>query len=103
MKKSRWKNLPSTASAGFTRMTAAGVSTRLHPACRVRREGFGLLFYDSRGPRLLFAATGNLLPQDYFETPRTRDELPEGLSDGQKQTLGKFVTQLLEKGFLHEQ
>ena len=85
-------------------MTAAGVGTaQLHPACRVRQEGFGLLFYDSRGPRLLFAETGNLLPQDYFETARTRDELPEGLSDSQKQTLKKFVTQLIEKGFLREQ
>ncbi len=33
----------------------------LHPACRVRREAFGLLFYDLRGPRLLFAETGDLL------------------------------------------
>ena len=84
-------------------MTAAGVSRQLHPACRVRREGFGLLFYDSRGPRLLFAATGDLLPQDYFETARTRDELPEGLSENQKMTVQKFADQLLEKGFLREQ
>ena len=82
-------------------MAAAGI--RLHPACRVRREGFGLLFYDSRGPRLLFAATGNLLSEEYFETARTRDELPEGLSDGQRKSLVKFVDQLLEKGFLREQ
>ncbi len=82
-------------------MAAAGI--RLHPACRVRREGFGLLFYDSRGPRLLFAATGNLLSEDYFETSRTRDELPEGLSDVQRKSLTKFVDQLLEKGFLREQ
>lgn len=82
-------------------MAAAGI--RLHPACRVRREGFGLLFYDSRGPRLLFAATGNLLSEEYFETARTRDELPEGLSDVQRKSLTKFVDQLLEKGFLREQ
>ena len=82
-------------------MAAAGI--RLHPACRVRREGFGLLFYDSRGPRLLFAATGNLLAEDYFETARTRDELPAGLSDGQRASLTRFVDQLLEKGFLREQ
>ena len=82
-------------------MAAAGI--RLHPACRVRREGFGLLFYDNRGPRLLFAATGNLLAEDYFETSRSRDELPDGLSDGQRRSLTMFVNQLLEKGFLHEQ
>ncbi|AJE03086.1 mycofactocin biosynthesis chaperone MftB [Geobacter pickeringii] len=82
-------------------MAAAGV--QFHPACRARQEGFGLLFYDSRGPRLLFAETGNLLPADFFGTVRDRDELPDGLSDQQKTALQKFVTKLLEKGFLREQ
>jgi putative mycofactocin binding protein MftB len=82
-------------------MAAAGI--QLHPACRVRQEGFGLLFYDSRGPRLLFAETGRLLPADFFGTVREKDELPEGLSDQQKTALQKFVTKLLEKGFLREQ
>lgn len=82
-------------------MAAAGI--RLHPACRVRQEGFGLLFYDARGPRLLFAETGRLLSPEFFETVRNRDELPEGLSDRQKDSLKKFVSQLLEKGFLREQ
>ena len=82
-------------------MAAAGI--RLHPACRVRQEGFGLLFYDSRGPRLLFAETGTLLPADFYGTVRERDELPAGLTEQQRTALGKFVTQLLEKGFLREQ
>ena len=82
-------------------MAAAGI--KLHPACRVRQEGFGLLFYDSRGPRLLFAATGGLIPADFFETVRNRDELPDGLSIEERRVLQKFVSQLLEKGFLREQ
>jgi putative mycofactocin binding protein MftB len=82
-------------------MAAAGIT--LHPACRVRREGFGLLFYDLRGPRLLFAETGDLIPVDYFATARARNEFPDGVSDRQKTVLQKFVTQLLEKGFLREQ
>ncbi|MBK5276036.1 MAG: mycofactocin biosynthesis chaperone MftB [Desulfuromonadales bacterium] len=82
-------------------MTAAGI--KLHPSCRARQEGFGLLFYDCRGPRLLFAASGTLLPADFFGKVRARDEFPAGTSDSQKQALQKFVTQLLEKGFLHEQ
>ncbi|RNC64946.1 MAG: mycofactocin biosynthesis chaperone MftB [Desulfuromonadales bacterium] len=82
-------------------MAAAGI--QMHPACRARQEGFGLLFYDSRGPRLLFAETGTLLPPDYFGTVRDRDELPDGLSDNQKKALQRFVTKLLEKGFLREQ
>jgi len=75
----------------------------MHPACRARQEGFGLLFYDSRGPRLLFAETGNLLPAEFFGTVRGRNELPDGLSDIQKKVLQRFVAKLLEKGFLREQ
>jgi putative mycofactocin binding protein MftB len=82
-------------------MAAAGI--KLHPSCRVREERFGLLFYDCKGPRLLFAATGTLLPADYFETVHARDEFPPGTTYSQKQALQKFVNQLLEKGFLHEQ
>ncbi|HLO24593.1 MAG TPA: mycofactocin biosynthesis chaperone MftB [Geobacteraceae bacterium] len=82
-------------------MAAAGI--KLHPACRVRQEGFGLLFYDSRGPRLLFAETGSLLPPEFFGTVRDRDELPEGLTAQQEKALQKFITQLLDKGFLREQ
>lgn len=82
-------------------MAAAGIV--LHPACRVRQEGFGLLFYDSRGPRLLFAETGKLLAPDFFDTVRQKDELPEGLSDQEKRVLQKFTSKLIEKGFLREQ
>ena len=82
-------------------MAAAGI--KLHPACRVRQEGFGLLFYDSRGPRLLFAETGTLLPPDFFGSVRSCDELPEGLSEREQTVLQKFVAKLLEKGFLREQ
>jgi putative mycofactocin binding protein MftB len=82
-------------------VAAAGI--KLHPSCRVRQEGFGLLFYDCKGPRLLFAATGTLLPADFFGTARARDEFPAGTPESQKPALQKFVTQLLEKGFLREQ
>ena len=82
-------------------MTVAGI--KLHPSCRVRQERFGLLFYDCKGPRLLFAATGTLLPADYFGTVRARDEFPSGTPESQKPALQKFVTKLLEKGFLREQ
>jgi putative mycofactocin binding protein MftB len=84
-------------------MAAAGDGIQLHPACRVRQEGFGLLFYDSRGPRLLFAETGTLLPHDFYDVQRGKDELPAGLTTGQQQALQKFVNQLVGKGFLREQ
>ena len=82
-------------------MAAAGV--QLHPACRVRQEGFGLLFYDSRGPRLLFAETGSLLPAEFFAVARGQGELPAGLADRDQARLQKFVNLLLEKDFLREQ
>ena len=82
-------------------MAAAGI--KLHPACRVRQEEFGLLFYDLRGPRLLFAATGGLLAADHFETVRSKDDLPAGLTAQQQDVLQNFITKLLERGFLREQ
>ncbi|MBP1729510.1 MAG: hypothetical protein H6Q56_1883 [Deltaproteobacteria bacterium] len=88
-------------SAGSTEMAAAGV--QLHPACRVRQEEFGLLFYDSRGPRLLFAETGTMLPAEFFAVARGKRELPEGLAEREQEKLEKFVNLLLEKDFLREQ
>jgi len=82
-------------------MGAAGI--KLHPACRVRQEGFGLLFYDLRGPRLLFAETGNLLAPEHFESMRSKEDLPEGLTEQQARMLQNFITKLLERGFLREQ
>lgn len=82
-------------------MAAAGIE--LHPACRVRQEGFGLLFYDSRGPRLLFAETGSLIDPDFFDGVRPKEVLPTGLTDRQRSTLQTFLSQLLERGFLREQ
>jgi putative mycofactocin binding protein MftB len=82
-------------------MAAAGI--QLHPACRVRQEGFGLLFYDSRGPRLLFAETGSLLAADFFDKVRSKGDLPAGLSEQQKVSLQSFIDKLQERGFLREQ
>ncbi|HEX9778338.1 MAG TPA: mycofactocin biosynthesis chaperone MftB [Geopsychrobacteraceae bacterium] len=82
-------------------MSAAGIE--LHPACRVRQEGFGLLFYDLRGPRLLFAETGDLLAPQHFASMRSRDDLPAGLTEQQSDVLKNFITKLLERGFLREQ
>jgi len=82
-------------------MAAAGI--KLHPACRVRQEEFGLLFYDLRGPRLLFAETGKLLDPEHFAALRSRDELPAGLTSQQKKLLQNFISKLLERGFLREQ
>ena len=73
----------------------------MHPACRVRQEKFGLLFYDSRGPRLLFAETGSLLSPDFFRGGKLSD-LDDTLSSGQQGQVKKLLAQLLKKGVLHE-
>lgn len=72
----------------------------LHPACRVRREAFGLLFYDLRGPRLLFAETGDLLEPGELEAG-VRVEAPGEGAAGQR--TARLLASLAEKGFLREQ
>lgn len=76
---------------------------KLHSACQVREERFGLLFYDFRGPRLLFAETGNLLSPEIFNANENRIDLPEGLSEQQQKVLINFMDTLHTKGFLYEQ
>ena len=72
----------------------------LEPACRVRGERFGLLFYDLRGPRLLFAETGGLLaPEDL----REGGDPFRGRSPGEQLRIGRFLQHLAAKGFLREQ
>jgi putative mycofactocin binding protein MftB len=76
----------------------------LDPACRVRKEKFGLLFYDVRGPKLLFAETGDLVRPDFFERGGTAgDALSCGPGAEPSRRLEQFLDLLVRKGFLHEQ
>ena len=75
----------------------------LHPACRVRREAFGLLFYDLRGPRLLFAETGDLLDPRELEQGVALEDGKDRAGPGQGAPLGRLLSTLVEKGFLREQ
>jgi len=82
----------------------------LTPGVQVRREDFGLLFYDSRGPRLTFVHSGPWLVPEFFNTPTTLEQwLVQGFpSLGQleldhiRQTLCQALERLLEKGLLQE-
>lgn len=76
---------------------------KLHPACQVREESFGLLFYDSRGPRLLFAETGKLFTPEFFNSIGSWEDLPVDLSKQQQKVLKNFINTLQKKGFLYEQ
>ena len=40
---------------------------KLARGAQVREEDFGLLFYNMHGPRLYFLASGNLLPEEFFQ------------------------------------
>lgn len=70
----------------------------LHPCCRVRSEAFGLLFYDLRGPKLLFAESGGRLAPE---------ELRQGVGGEELERRGggvaRLVATLAAKGFLREQ
>ncbi|MDW7710707.1 MAG: mycofactocin biosynthesis chaperone MftB [Deferrisomatales bacterium] len=79
----------------------------LHPACRVRKEAFGLLFYDLRGPRLLFAETGDLLEPSDLQAGVTAEGgrgpvAGRGVPPGAAR-LARLLATLAEKGFLREQ
>jgi len=77
----------------------------LHPMCQVRKEAFGLLFYDLRGPRLLFAETGELLePADLEAGVRVEGVAGRGKgSRASAERLARLLATLTEKGFVREQ
>ena len=82
-------------------MAAAGI--HLHPACRVRQEGFGLLFYDSRGPRLLFVETGSLIKPEFFKGKEPVDEFLGRLDQNSRGRILGLLAKLREKGYIREQ
>jgi putative mycofactocin binding protein MftB len=84
-------------------MAAAGAGLHLHPACRVRQEGFGLLFYDSRGPRLLFVETGAVIAPEFFTGPEPISSQLHLLERGEQTRVLGLLAKLKEKGYLREQ
>jgi putative mycofactocin binding protein MftB len=84
---------------------------RLSPGVQVRKEKFGLLFYDYRGPRLYFLPTGDLISETFFSTDQTVSQLiaaihwkrrwsaPQEVADYVKQIFAK----LMAKGLIHGQ
>ena len=75
----------------------------LDPHCRVRDERFGLLFYDLRGPKLLFAQTGVLLGADALRRGVVLDRVLAGRAPSQRAALERLLQSLVVKGFLREQ
>jgi putative mycofactocin binding protein MftB len=77
----------------------------LHPLCQVRREAFGLLFYDLRGPRLLFAESDDLVEPADLEAGVWVGGATGSGNGGRDSSarLARLLSTLAEKGFLREQ
>jgi len=75
----------------------------LDPACSVRKEKFGLLFYDLRGPRLLFAETGDLLQPDNLQPGARAGRALRGRTLAEQVRVQRLLASLVAKGFLREQ
>lgn len=91
-------------------------SDRMHhlaPSVQVRPEDTGLLFYCSKGPRLYFLNSGNLLSTDYFGSGITLNKwFEKNLSENNLQInsrlmggelldkLGNALENLVKKGVL---
>ncbi len=75
----------------------------LHPDCRVRREEFGLLFYDLKGPKLLFVESGDLLEAEAFGPASASASVLAGRSAPERRRIEGLVRTLVTKGFLLEQ
>jgi putative mycofactocin binding protein MftB len=89
---------------------SSGTVYRLTDGVQVRREKFGLLFYDYRGPKLYFLPSSDLIEDDFFNGIRTAPQLVESVCAEhewpRQEVLGK-VSRILEllktKGLIHEQ
>ncbi len=75
----------------------------LHPDCRVRKEKFGLLFYDLKGPKLLFAETGDLLAPEFFKGGGDTEAVLTGRSCAERARVERLLQSLSAKGFVCEQ
>ena len=75
----------------------------LHPDCRVRKEKFGLLFYDLRGPKLLFVETGDLLDPGFFNVGGASENVSAGKSHAERIRVERLLQSLVVKGFVCEQ
>ena len=75
----------------------------LHPDCRVRREDFGLLFYDLKGPKLLFVASGDLLGPDAVRPDSDAARALAGRSTPERRRIERLLQTLVVKGFIREQ
>jgi hypothetical protein len=66
---------------------------------RVRRESFGLLFYDSRSTKLTFVGSGDSLVPPPFTGPRRLLRVDPGIA-GPRAALPRLLQDLVAKGLV---
>ncbi len=81
---------------------------QLEVGVQVRREKFGLLFYNYRGPRLYFLASGEFLDEGFFQGGKRINDWVEALQAKTNQPrewidrrLGQLIQLLEEKGLIY--
>ncbi len=75
----------------------------LHPDCRVRREEFGLLFYDLKGPKLLFVESGDLLEPEALQPGSASAAALAARPEPERRRIERLLRTLVTKGFVLEQ
>jgi len=96
---------PVIAGLGFVEMDK---HYKLAAGVQVREEDFGLLFYQMKGPRLHFVASGRLLAEDFFRGEMTlaawmgRKHGCNGDIDGKLEMVATALRQLKSKGVILE-
>jgi putative mycofactocin binding protein MftB len=83
---------------------------KLAKGVQVRKEVFGLLFYDYRGPRLYFVPSKDLITDSFFDGKQSIDELTDALTTStpspRKQVqdqIEKILETLENKGLINGQ
>ncbi len=89
---------------------AKGVSYRLAHGISVRREKFGLLFYDPKGPKLIFVNSGPWIHPNFFSEKLDlkkwiRTQFPALAEEKMlriEEQLLQFLSKLIKKGLIVE-
>jgi putative mycofactocin binding protein MftB len=83
---------------------------RLNKGVQVRREKFGLLFYNYRGPRLYFLPCQQMVSDDFFDGTQSLSELASAIHARHhwplsqiEERIGQVMNQLEAKGLIHGQ
>lgn len=84
---------------------------RMWDGVQVREEQFGLLFYDYRGPKLVFLPSRDLISESFFFGEHTAEELIESLCarfgetsrDEIRRHVQRILDMLLSRGLIYEQ